>query len=80
MNTQSQTNQPAREVVTRQSEIYLSRKEVLARYGIGNTTLYRWMNERDVNFPKPLQMGARCVRWKQSELEAWEEKRQTDAA
>ncbi|KEQ12445.1 hypothetical protein GZ77_18130 [Endozoicomonas montiporae] len=63
-----------------QSELYLTRQQVLGRYRIGNTTLYRWMNDDNVNFPKPVQMGPRCVRWKQSLLEHWEKQRQTEAA
>ena len=63
---------------------YLTRKEVLTRYGIGNTTLYRWIQDDSVRFPVPVQLGPRCVRWKLSELERWEAEReqekQTDAA
>ncbi|WP_252177481.1 AlpA family phage regulatory protein [Endozoicomonas sp. 4G] len=66
--------------MTQQPQTYLTRQQVLTRYGIGNTTLYRWMQDSEVSFPKPVQMGPRCVRWKMSELEAWEEKRQTEAA
>ncbi|OQX36398.1 MAG: hypothetical protein B0D91_09110 [Oceanospirillales bacterium LUC14_002_19_P2] len=59
---------------------YLTRNEVLTRYGIGNTTLYRWIGDEEIRFPKPVQLGARCVRFLESALEQWEEKRQTEAA
>ncbi|AMO57528.1 hypothetical protein GZ77_14835 [Endozoicomonas montiporae] len=56
-------------------QTYLTRKEVLTRYGIGNTTLYRWMNDEDIQFPKSYSMGIRCARWKITELEEWEQQR-----
>ncbi|GAA4649670.1 hypothetical protein GCM10023116_19480 [Kistimonas scapharcae] len=59
---------------------YLTRQQVLSRYGIGNTTLYRWISDEDIQFPKPVQLGARCVRFLESALEQWEEKRKTEAA
>ena len=66
--------------MAKQNQNYLPRHKVLSRYEIANTTLYRWMNDETVNFPRPVKMGPRCVRWKVSELEIWEEKRQTEAA
>ena len=66
--------------VANQQQAYLTRHQVLSRYEIANTTLYRWMNDETVNFPKPVKMGPRCVRWKVSELTNWEEQRQTEAA
>ena len=52
---------------------YQSRSNVLKRYEIGNTTLYRWI-ESD-QFPQPVQLGPRCVRWLESDLEQWEKER-----
>lgn len=52
--------------------VYLTNQQVRKRYQIGNTTLYRWINDEQTHFPKPHQLGPRCVRWLQSELEAWE--------
>ncbi|WP_062265277.1 helix-turn-helix transcriptional regulator [Endozoicomonas arenosclerae] len=66
--------------MTAQAQTYLTRQQVLTRYGIGNTTLYRWMNDDTVSFPKSVQMGPRCVRWELSTLEAWEEQRKSEAA
>ena len=43
--------------------------EVAARTGLGRTTIYRKM--REGSFPEPLRIGARAVRWPESEIEAW---------
>ena len=59
---------------------YLARKQLLERYSIGNTTLYRWINDPKVAFPKPIQLGSRCVRWALADIEAWEANRKGEAA
>ncbi|MBO9495094.1 AlpA family phage regulatory protein [Thalassotalea sp. G20_0] len=59
---------------------YLSRAQVMSRYAIGNTTLYSWINDEELKFPKGRQLGKRCVRWLESELEQWEAKREMAAA
>ena len=43
--------------------------EVIALTGYSCSSIYRKM--RDVSFPEPLKMGARAVRWRESEIEAW---------
>ena len=43
--------------------------EVRTRTALGRSTIYRKM--RDGSFPKPLKIGARAVRWRESEIEAW---------
>ncbi len=43
--------------------------EVAARTGLGRTTIYRKM--REGSFPEPLKIGARAVRWPESEIEEW---------
>ena len=47
----------------------LTRHEVEARCGIARTTVYRLM--RSGQFPEPIKVGARAVRWPASEIEAW---------
>ena len=66
--------------MTTATKKYLSNQKVRARYGIGNTTLYRWINDDEINFPKPKQLGHRCVRWLESELEKWEAQRADKSA
>ena len=47
----------------------LRRDEVEARTGFSTSSLYRKM--RDGSFPEPLKIGARAVRWPESEIEKW---------
>ena len=47
----------------------LTRHEVEARCRIARTTIYRLMREAD--FPEPIRLGPRCVRWYESEIEAY---------
>lgn len=55
---------------------YLFAKEVCARLGgISDMTLWRWVNDPDLNFPKPVYVRRRRL-FKEEELEAWLEQRQ----
>ena len=47
----------------------LTRQDVEARTALSRSAIYRKM--RDSSFPEPLQIGARAVRWPESEIEAW---------
>ncbi len=44
----------------------LRRAEVEAQTGLGRSTIYRLMRAGD--FPTPIKIGPRSVRWPQSEL------------
>ena len=52
-----------------QEDRLLTRREVEARCRLARTTLYKMM--REGQFPCPIRIGARAVRWLQSEVEAW---------
>ncbi|MEJ8846382.1 helix-turn-helix transcriptional regulator [Variovorax rhizosphaerae] len=41
--------------------------------GIGNTTLWRWVNERP-DFPRPIKLGPRVTVFRLDELIAWRDK------
>ena len=43
--------------------------EVRSRTALGRSTIYRLMRNGD--FPEPLKIGARAVRWRESEIEEW---------
>ena len=47
----------------------LTRAEVETRCAIARTTIYRLM--RAGQFPEPIKVGPRAVRWPSSEIEAW---------
>ena len=51
------------------AERILRRREVLARTGIGQSTLYQWM--ADGRFPRPVTLGSRLVGWPESVIDAW---------
>ena len=54
---------------TANTDRLLRLSEVRTRTALGRSTIYRKM--RDGSFPKPLKIGARAVRWRESEIEAW---------
>ena len=47
----------------------LRREEVEARTALSRTSIYRKI--REGTFPEPRKIGARAVRWPESEIEAW---------
>ena len=47
----------------------LRRPEVEAKTGLARSTIYRLM--RCGEFPEPLRIGPRAVRWPASEINAW---------
>lgn len=47
----------------------LTRREVTSMVGVSCATIYRWMEEG--TFPNPIKFTARCVRWRQSEIQNW---------
>lgn len=54
------------------AQVYLSAAQVSARYGLtSDKNAWRWA-KADPTFPKPVKLAPRCVRWKLSDLEAWE--------
>lgn len=51
---------------------------VLAKFGISETTLRRWMCSE--KFPRPRQLGPRAVGWVAVEVDNWLEKRPVAAS
>lgn len=56
----------------------LRRPEVEARTGLSRSTIYQWM--KDGRFPKPVRLGERIVAWRESDVTAWLESRETRVA
>lgn len=54
------------------NERFLPAKQVLARYGVVDMTLDRWVKDARMGFPKPVYFG-RLRFWKLSELVAFEQ-------
>lgn len=51
--------------------MFLTISEVAARYSVSRTSIWRWL-KTDQNFPKPIQIAKATLRWRVSDLEAWE--------
>ena len=56
-----------------QDPLLLSRADVERLCGLSTSSLYRAMRQGD--FPEPLRIGARAVRWRSDEIGAWIEGR-----
>lgn len=54
-------------------ENYLNIQEVSAVLKVSRSTLWRWIKEG--LFPKPIRLGPKAVRWKVSDLAAWDRER-----
>lgn len=63
--------------VADRAERILRRREVLARIGVGQSTLYDWMGRGQ--FPRPVALGSKMVGWRESDVTAWIEARESKA-
>jgi predicted DNA-binding transcriptional regulator AlpA len=50
---------------------FLGAPEVEARYGVAAMTIWRWLRDPALNFPKPVWIRTRRL-WRESDLIAWE--------
>ena len=58
---------------------YLTSREVRRRYSdISDMSLWRWLHDEKLQFPKPTVIQKRRY-WQVAQLEAWERKRATGA-
>ena len=54
---------------------YLNAAQVRTRYGgVSDMALWRWLNDEELGFPKPLRINRRRY-WKASDLTVWERTR-----
>lgn len=51
--------------------MFLSVKQVAARYAVSVETVWRWVREGE-DFPRPVALSPGCTRWRVTDLEAWE--------
>lgn len=54
---------------SRGNEIFMTKKEVLEKIPIANSTLYLWIQQG--TFPAPKKLGERMARWDRKEIETW---------
>ena len=60
------------------ADLMLRRPAVEARTGLARSTIYEWMKRGD--FPQPIKLGTRLVAWRESDIAAWLEARETREA
>jgi len=58
--------------VTKQA-LFLSDKDVAARYSVHRASIWRWV--KTGNLPAPIKLNG-STRWKLSDIEAWEVKQE----
>ena len=58
---------------------FLTGPDVQARYRKSHVTIWRWMNDANLGFPKPIQIN-RLNYWRLADLEAWEAAQSKTAA
>lgn len=62
---------------------YLNVKDVAKRYALTPAAIWNWISDgpySNPSFPKPYRLAAQTIRWKLSDLEAWEASRMEGAA
>jgi predicted DNA-binding transcriptional regulator AlpA len=55
-------------------DVYLPAREVWSRYKVTSMTLYRWVADPSMNFPRPVYFN-RYRHWRLADLVAWETSR-----
>jgi len=73
-----QVRESLRRALAERQERLLRRPEVEARTGLSRSTLYDWMKRGE--FPQPVKLGARIVAWRERDVTAWLESRETRGA
>lgn len=58
---------------------YVTSKYVRDRYGVSDMTLWRWLRDPKLNFPKPLTIRRRNL-WVPEELDAFDARQRGEAA
>jgi predicted DNA-binding transcriptional regulator AlpA len=58
---------------------YLPARLVWERYGVTSQSLYRWLHDQEMAFPRPIYIG-RNRYWVEDDLTTWERQRATEAA
>ncbi len=68
-STPPRSAQAGTPTTTQPGEALLKIQAVLQRTSLSKSTLYAKIKEG--TFPEPVRLGARCSRWKSSELDNW---------
>ena len=60
-------------------QVYLPAAAVRSRYGVSDMSLWRWLRDPKLGFPRPMRINGRRF-WKLLALEAWDKSREEEAA
>lgn len=60
-------------------QVYLPAAAVRSRYGVSDMSLWRWLRDPRLGFPRPMRINGRQF-WKLASLEAWDRSREEEAA
>lgn len=52
--------------------IYLTDKQVAERYSVARCTVWRWVKKE--GFPAPVKLTEGCTRWRDGDVDAWEQR------
>jgi predicted DNA-binding transcriptional regulator AlpA len=55
-------------------QTFIPAGQLRARYGISAMTVWRWLQDKPLGFPRPIRINRRRF-WKLAELEQWEASR-----
>jgi predicted DNA-binding transcriptional regulator AlpA len=55
-------------------QTYLPAADVRKRYGVSDMSLWRWLNNEALGFPRPIRINKRRF-WRLNQLEGWEASR-----
>jgi predicted DNA-binding transcriptional regulator AlpA len=55
-------------------ECFLPAAQVRQRYGVTDMSLWRWLKDESLAFPRPMRIKGRRF-WRLAELRAWEDAR-----
>lgn len=61
------------------SASFLPARHVRERYHISDMTLWRWLHDESMGFPKPVYLG-RYRYWRVADIEAWEAEQEARGA
>lgn len=64
---------PAANVSVAVEAVFLRMPTVMRMTGLGRSTIYRLMADRQ--FPSPVKLGRRAVAWRRSDLDRWSQTR-----
>ena len=53
----------------------IDRHTLADRWGVDPSTIWRW-SKKHADFPKPVNLGPNCTRFKLADVEAWEASQQ----